>query len=43
MAQSLLPDDVVFSEATMGSDRTVSMLERHRIQVMVANTQTEGD
>jgi transposase len=38
MAQSLLPDDVVVVEATTGSDRIVSVLERHRIRVVVANT-----
>lgn len=38
MAQSLLPDDVVVVEATTGSDRIVSVLERHEIRVVVANT-----
>ena len=38
MAQSLLPDDVVVVEATTGSDRIVSVLERHEIRVIVANT-----
>jgi transposase len=38
MAQSLLPDDVVVVEATTGSDRIVSVLERHGIRVLVANT-----
>ena len=38
MAESLLPDDVVVVEATTGSDRIVSVLERHGIRVIVANT-----
>ena len=38
MAESLLPDDVVVVEATTGSDRIGSVLERHEIRVIVANT-----
>ena len=38
MAQSLAADDDVAVEATTGSDRIVSMLERHGIRVVVANT-----
>jgi transposase len=38
LAQSLLPDDVVVIEATTGSDRIVSVLERHGLRVIVANT-----
>lgn len=38
MAQSLMPDDVVAVEATTGSDRIVSVLERHGVRVIVANT-----
>jgi transposase len=37
-AQSLAPGDVVALEATTGADRIVSVLERHGIQVVVANT-----
>jgi transposase len=37
-AQSLAPDDVVAMEATTGSDRIVSVLQRHGIGVVVANT-----
>ena len=37
-AQSLVPDDVVALEATTGSDRIVSVLQRHGIRVVVANT-----
>jgi transposase len=37
-AQSLAPDDVVALEATAGSDRIVSVLQRHGIRVVVANT-----
>jgi transposase len=37
-AQSLAPDDVVAMEATTGSDRIVSVLQRHGIRVVVANT-----
>ena len=37
-AQSLAPDDVVALEATTGSDRIVSVLQRHGIRVVVANT-----
>lgn len=38
MAQSLTADDVVTVEATTGSDRIVSVLERHGVRVIVANT-----
>ena len=38
LAQSLLPDDVVVIEATTGSDRIVSVLDRHGLRVIVANT-----
>jgi transposase len=38
LAASLLPDDVVAVEATSGSDRIVSLLERRGIRVIVANT-----
>jgi transposase len=37
-ARSLAPDDVVAMEATTGTDRIVSVLERHGIRVVVANT-----
>jgi transposase len=37
-AQSLAPGDVVALEATTGSDRIVSILGRHGIRVVVANT-----
>jgi transposase len=37
-AQSLAPDDVVAVEATTGTDRIVSVLQRHGIRVIVANT-----
>lgn len=37
-AQSLAPDDVVAMEATTGSDRIVSVSQRHGIRVVVANT-----
>jgi transposase len=37
-AQSLAPDDVVALEATTGSDRIVSILQRHGVRVVVANT-----
>jgi transposase len=37
-AQSLAGDDVVALEATTGADRIVSVLERHGIRVVVANT-----
>jgi transposase len=37
-AQSLAPDDVVALEATSGSDRIVSILQRHGVRVVVANT-----
>ena len=37
-AQSLAPDDVVAMEATTGTDRIVSVLQRHGIRVVVANT-----
>ncbi len=38
LAQSLNPDDVVAIEATSGSDKIVSILQEHRIRVVVANT-----
>jgi transposase len=38
LAQSLMAEDVVAVEATSGSDRIVSVLERHGIRVIVANT-----
>ena len=38
LAQSLGSDDVVAIEATAGSDRIVTILERHGIRVVVANT-----
>lgn len=38
MSQSLLVDDVVAVEATAGSDRIVSLLQRHGLRVIVANT-----
>ena len=38
LAQSLMPGDVVAIEATTGSDRIVSVFERHGIRVIVANT-----
>src|SRR4051812_6127585 len=37
-AQSLAPDDVVALEATTGTDRIVSVLQRHGIRVVVADT-----
>jgi transposase len=37
-AQSLAGDDVVALEATTGADQIVSVLERHGIRVVVANT-----
>ena len=37
-AQSLAADDVVALEATTGTDQIVSVLERHGIRVVVANT-----
>jgi transposase len=37
-AQSLAPDDVVALEATTGSDKIVSILQRHGVRVLVANT-----
>jgi transposase len=37
-AQSLAPDDVVALEATTGTDKIVSVLQRHGIRVVVANT-----
>jgi transposase len=37
-AASLAPDDVVALEATTGTDRIVSVLQRHGIGVVVANT-----
>ncbi len=37
-AQSLAPDDVVALEATTGSDKIVSILQRHGLRVVVANT-----
>jgi transposase len=37
-AQSLAPDDIVAVEATTGTDRIVSVLQRHGIRVIVANT-----
>jgi transposase len=37
-AESLAPGDVVALEATTGADRIVSVLERHGIRVVVANT-----
>jgi transposase len=37
-AQSLALDDVVAMEATTGTDRIVSVLQRHGIRVVVANT-----
>jgi transposase len=37
-AQSLVPGDVVALEATTGSDAIVSVLQRHGIRVVVANT-----
>lgn len=42
MAQTLLVDDVVAVEATAGSDRIVSLLERHGLRVIVANTRKPG-
>lgn len=38
LAQSLTEDDVVAIEATSGSDKIVSILQEHRIRVVVANT-----
>lgn len=38
LARSLMPDDVVALEATTGTDRIVSVLERHGVRVVVANT-----
>jgi transposase len=37
-AQSLGPDDAVALEATSGSDKLVSVLQRHGVRVVVANT-----
>jgi transposase len=37
-AQSLAADDVVALEATTGTDKIVSVLQRHGIRVVVANT-----
>jgi hypothetical protein len=37
-AQSLVAGDVVGLEATSGSDRIVSILQRHGVRVVVANT-----
>jgi transposase len=37
-AQSLAPGDVVALEATTGTDKIVSVLQRHGIRVVVANT-----
>jgi transposase len=37
-AASLGPDDVVALEATTGTDRIVSVLQRHGLRVVVANT-----
>jgi len=37
-AQSLAAGDAVALEATTGADRIVSVLERHGIRVVVANT-----
>jgi transposase len=37
-AQSLASGDVVALEATTGADQMVSVLERHAIRVVVANT-----
>jgi transposase len=37
-AQSLASGDVVALEATTGADQIVSVLERHAIRVVVANT-----
>jgi transposase len=37
-AQSLVPGDVVALEATTGTDKIVSVLQRHGIRVVVANT-----
>ena len=37
-AQSLVEGDVVALEATSGSDKIVSILERHGVRVVVANT-----
>jgi transposase len=37
-AQSLVAGDVVALEATSGTDRIVSVLERHGVRVVVANT-----
>jgi len=37
-AQSLAADDAVALEATTGADRIVSVLQRHEIRVVVANT-----
>jgi transposase len=37
-AQSLIPGDVVALEATTGSDRIASILQRHGVRVLVANT-----
>jgi transposase len=37
-AQSLVADDVVALEATTGTDKIVSVLQRHGIRVVVANT-----
>jgi transposase len=37
-AQSLVPGDEVALEATSGTDRIVSVLQRHGVRVVVANT-----
>jgi transposase len=37
-AQSLAPGDAVALEATTGSDKIVSILQRHGVRVVVANT-----
>jgi transposase len=37
-AQSLAPDDVLALEATSGSDRIVSIMQRHGVRVVVANS-----
>jgi transposase len=37
-AQSLAADDVVAVEATSGTDKIVSVLQAHGVQVVVANT-----
>jgi transposase len=38
MAQSLVAEDVVAVEATAGTDKIVSVLQRHGVRVVVANT-----